>query len=487
MKSISELLENSAANNPNKTALIFDSTSYSYNEILKKSEMISNYLQERIDEKNVVSILSENSIDFIVAYFSILKSGLIAHIIPPNISDSNLVKQIKETESQLIFTSNKFKEKMKRTDLTDKSKFSLEDLSRNKDSKNDFFGNRFFDVSTIIFTSGTTSKPKGVKLLHKNVLTSTLNIVNRLELKNDNVEINSLSLSHSFGLGCLHSNFMTGGTSIIFFNTINLKDILEKSIKYSATGFVGVPNIFYRISDSFSKEFASITSLRYILTNTSPIKPKTVLKVIELLPNTKFFTYYGLTEASRSTFLHFNSNIKKIESVGKPPNNVEIKIIDEKDNLLSSNEIGEICIKGEHVIKEYWNNPIADSKIQDGWLKTGDTGYFDSDGFLFLKSRKDDLINVSGEKFSPEEVEEIINQFPGITESAVIGISNENFGQIPIAFVAKKGEINSNDIIKHCQNKVERYKIPTKIIFLDSIPKTESGKIKRNEVKANFI
>ena len=256
MRSISDLLENSALKTPKKPAIIFDDSVYTYDDILKKSELLSNYLQEKISPQNVVSILCENSVDFIISYFGILKSGLVAHIIPPNISDRNLIEQINETDSKLIFASKNFNGKIERTNLEKITNFSINELCALQKNSSGFVGNNFYETSSIIFTSGTTSKPKGVKLQHKNILTATSNIVDILDMNHDDVEINSLSLSHSFGLGCIHANFMVGSTSLIFRNTINTDEILTKGKEFSATGFVGVPNTFYRILNLNKKIFS---------------------------------------------------------------------------------------------------------------------------------------------------------------------------------------------------------------------------------------
>ena len=486
MNSIHELLDNSARKYPHKSAIIFDDLRISFAELLKKTEFLSNLIQEKISTGNVISILCENSPFFVISYFSVLKSGCIAHIVPPSISDFNLKEQIKETNPEMILSTRSFEQKLNRAQLTKKI-FFVENTIFSKVNSNDFCGNRFNETASIIFTSGTTSKPKGVKLTHKNVITATSNIVEMIDLKSNDIEINSLSLSHSFGLGCLHATFMQGGTSLIFKNTINLKQILKNAKYENATGFVGVPVIFYQILNSFPDLFSSISSIRYLLTNTSPMKKESILKVMDLFPKANFYTYYGLTEASRSTFLLFNKNKNKLESVGKTAPGIEIKILDNNGKVISNDAMGEIFIKGDNVINNYWNNPYADQFIQDGWLQTGDLGYFDSDNFLFLKSRKDDLINVGGEKFTSEEVELIIKEIPEISDVAVIGISNEIFGQLPVAFVVTNKEITVTQIINHCSKKMERYKIPHKISFLDALPKTDSGKIKRNSLKSNFI
>lgn len=486
MKSISEILDNSAKKFPDKSAIIFDNDRLSYNEFLNKTQSLSNFIQDKISSGSVVSILCENSTFFIISYFSILKSGCIAHIIPPGISDFNLNEQIKETNPEIIFSNTKFEQKLNRTEHVEKTFFLEKNSKLFELNHNGFYGNRYNETSSIIFTSGTTSKPKGVKLTHKNVLTATSNIVKMINLQSSDIEINSLSLSHSFGLGCLHAIFLQGATSLLFKNTINLKEILKNGNQENATGFVGVPTTFYQLLNSYTELFLSIHSIRYMLTNTAPMKKESILQIMDLFPKVNFYTYYGLTESSRSTFLLFNKNKNKLESVGKISPGVEINILDDNNNILSENQIGEIFIKGDHVIKNYWNNLEADKSIKNGWLKTGDLGYFDSDGFLFLKSRKDDLINVGGEKFIPDEVEYIIKEIPEISDVAVIGISNDLFGQLPVAFVVKNSEITSTQIINYCSKKMERYKTPNKIFFLDNIPKTDSGKIKRNSLRSKF-
>jgi len=487
MKSINEILNNSARLFPHKSAIIFDDLRLSYDEFLKKTQFLSNFIQENTSKGNVISILIENSPLFIISYFAILKSGCIAHIIPPTISDFNLKEQIQETNPEIILSNTNFKKKINRTDLNKKTFFIEYNSKVFEHNNNGFYGDEFNEVSSIIFTSGTTSKPKGVQLTHKNILTATSNIVKMIELQPNDVEINSLSLSHSFGLGCLHAIFLQGATSLIFKNTINLKEILKNGKHENATGFVGVPVTFYQIINSFTELFSSISSIRYLLTNTAPMKKESILKIMNLFPKVNFYTYYGLTEASRSTFLLFNENKNKLESVGKPPTGIEIKILDDVGQIIPTNQIGEIFIKGDHVIKTYWKNSKANQSINNGWLKTGDLGYFDSDGFLFLKSRKDDMINVGGEKFTPEEVELIIKEIPEVIDVVVVGIPNEIFGQLPIAFVVTNNKTISTQIINYCSKKMERYKIPHKIVFLDEIPKTDSGKIKRNILKSEYI
>ena len=322
---------------------------------------------------------------------------------------------------------------------------------------------------------------------HKNIIFVVNNIIKIIGIKTDDVEINPLQLSHSFGLGCLHTIIAQGATAIIFRNSINLKAILDEAISNRATGFVGVPATFQSILDNYKEDFRKAgKNFRYLLTNSVPMPKEQIKEILNLFPLTNFFTYYGLTEASRSTFLLFNSDITKIESVGKPAYDVEIKIVTNDENMNNESKIGEVLIKGPNVIDEYWRDTGGKYKIKDGWIKTGDLGFFDNDGYLYLRGRKDDVINVSGEKVSPVEIELVIRQLDGIKDVGIIGMPDRVFGEIPVAYVVAKSTLKENEILYHCTKVLERYKIPQKIIFIDVLPKNEFGKIEKSVLREMY-
>jgi long-chain acyl-CoA synthetase len=224
----------------------------------------------------------------------------------------------------------------------------------------------------------------------------------------------------------------------------------------------------------------SCENLRLIITNSTAISETTVKKIIGILKTGKISTYYGLTEASRSSFMVFDGEVGKYNSVGQPAPDVQIKI--EGDDLDGN---GEICIKGQNVINNYWKNKEMDGNIENGWLRTSDIGHFDKDGFLYLDGRIDDMINVSGEKVNPSEIEMIVNEIGGIEESIAIGIPHETFGQVVKLFAKKTNEskIQESEVIAYCIKRLERYKVPVNIRFIDEFPRTEYGKIKRYELK----
>ena len=178
----------------------------------------------------------------------------------------------------------------------------------------------------------------------------------------------------------------------------------------------------------------------------------------------------------------FNESNQREESVGKCSPNVKIEIVNEEKNNL---KIGDILIKGDNVIKKYWNNIEADKNIFDGWLKTGDTGYFDKEGYLFLKGRNDEIINVGGEKVMPIEIEQSVKNISGVEDAVAFGIVHEVFGQtIKLNVIkSKNSDIDKSQILSHCIKNLEKFKIPSKIDFVEKIPKTDYGKVKRFMLK----
>ena len=485
MRAVYEFLELSAEKYPNKIAITDDITSITYNELLKKSKFVSKSIRDVIKCGQSVSLLSENSISFVITYFGILMAGGIVHIVPPNSSDKQLQFQIEKVKPVIIVCSETLVDKITRNQY---KHILISDLINNSSKINhDNIDDKFNEVSSIIFTSGTTGTPKGVKLKHENIIFVTNNIIKIIGVRSDDTEINPLQLSHSFGLGCLHTTIAQGATAIIFRNSINLKEIIDAVTINKATGFVGVPATFQKILLNYKEEFKEAgKNFHYLLTNSAPMPKDDVQEIIDLFPLTDFFTYYGLTEASRSTFLLFNNDITKIESVGKPAPNVEIKIITNNGNTSNQHEIGEVLINGPNVIDEYWAGTAEESKINDGWLATGDLGFFDNDGYLYLKGRKDDIINVGGEKVSPTEIELAIKQLDKIQDVGVIGVTDKTFGEIPVAFIVTKVNLETNEILAHCIKTLERYKIPQNFIFIDSVPKNESGKIERSALKEMY-
>ncbi|WP_371504460.1 class I adenylate-forming enzyme family protein [Nitrosopumilus adriaticus] len=462
---------------PKKNAIITENEIISYeklwNDVKEISSIISKY-----ENESIISLISENSISFIISYLAIIRSGKIVHIVSPDISEISLVKQIYSSGSNLIICSDKVFDKISKY-----SKVTIQILKfseMKKDSNDKDFNRKENHISHLIYTSGTTSDPKGVAITHSMIEFTTKNIVKVFDYVNSDVDILPLPLHHSFGLGCFHTSMMVGSTLILHNDASDLEKLLESIKKFNATTMAVIPATLTKFLKFDKKKINDYFSdMRLIMTNSTRIPKNTIESFREILKNGHLATYYGLTEASRSTFMIFNEDISKDESVGKPAPGVNLKI----DN--DGNSEGEILIKGKNVISKYWNNNTADKNIAGGWLRTGDLGILDNENFLFLKGRKDETINVGGEKVFPNEIEEVVKQVSGVRDVVAFGIENEIFGQVVKLQVVKTSEsdLSKSNILIHCIKNLEKYKIPSKIDFVDNIPKTSYGKVKRFMLK----
>jgi long-chain acyl-CoA synthetase len=252
---------------------------------------------------------------------------------------------------------------------------------------------------------------------------------------------------------------------LIIHKTIEIPQILDSIENYNASTLAAIPSTLSKlVSNSFNDSSNILSDLRLIITNSTFLPPETTKKLKKILKNGKVATYYGLTEASRSTFMIFDDD-DNIESVGKPSNGISLKLVSNNDE----STIGEIWIKGNNVVGKYWNEKHTKENIDNGWLKTGDLGRIDNDGCLYILGRVDDLINISG----------------GIDDVVAIPMKHKIFGEVIKLFVKKTAEsnISKTDILTHCIKNLERFKVPAKIEFVEDFPRTDYGKIKRFMLK----
>ena len=472
MKTLINFLEDHSKNNPTKIAIITKNNTLTYQELSERSSQFQNSLNN-FSKNSVISLMFENSIDFVVSYIGTLKAGLTAHILSPNISRNNLLFQIDNSNSQLLVTENLDFSSLQNTNSLIKIKQFSEMFSKNNCTHLEILPN---DFAHLLYTSGTTSEPKGAGITHSNILFTLNNIVSVLGYSPSDISLSPLPLSHSFGLGCLNTNLYTGGQLILVNNASNLDEILEAIQKFNVSTLAAVPATLIKLLKFHKNQIQNeLKDLRLLITNSTFIPPEIVSQYKKILKNGNLATYYGLTEASRSTFMIFENHLNNNTSVGKPAPHVEIKIENKH------NDVGEIWIKGSNVIKEYWNNSVDNQNFIDDWIKTGDLGYFDKDGFLYLSGRLDDVVNIGGEKVFPEYVEKIIKQNNDIEEVIIIGQKHNVLGHTLKAFVKlnPQSTLKKSDILSFCLKNLEKHMVPLKIELVDEFPVTDYGKIKR--------
>lgn len=339
------------------------------------------------------------------------------------------------------------------------------------------------DVADIMFTTGTTGAPKGVCLSHANIAASADQINAFIGNTVDDVEVLGLPLSHSFGLGRLRCCLLKGATLVLIGNFANLKLFFDALERYHATGFGMVPAVWNYIKRLSGKRIANYAGqIKYIEIGSAamPIADKELL--LSLFPTTRICMHYGLTEASRAFFMEFHACKDNLSTIGRPASAaVEAKILDDAGHECKMGDDGEICVKGDMVMRSYFLPADNAHAFFGPYFRTGDWGHRDAAGYYYLAGRKKELINVGGKKISPAEIEDVIKSL-GIADCACIAIPDPTgvLGEVPKAFLQKAGaKVTIDELKTQLAGRLEPYQMPVEYEWIDRIPRTASGKIQR--------
>jgi long-chain acyl-CoA synthetase len=338
-------------------------------------------------------------------------------------------------------------------------------------------------LASIIYTSGTTGHPKGVTLSHGNLASNVDSILDYLNISSSDSIVNVLPFYYSYGNSILHTHIANGARLILENSLLYPHRVIDRIATEQATGFSGVPSTFSLILGRVNLNDFDLTSLRYVTQAGGPMPPVLIDKLLNALPSVDFFVMYGQTEATaRLTYLDPKQIVSKRGSIGKAISGVSIEIRN-KDNIpVQPGETGEICAKGPNIMQGYWKDPHqTQATIKAGWLHTGDLAHCDSDGYIYIDGRASDMIKSGGNRISPKEVEEVIQELDGVQDVAVVGIPDEMLGETIRAFIVPAADSNleKRAVQFHCKSRLASYKIPKTIVFVDELPKTASGKIKR--------
>lgn len=484
-QTIESLIREYAEHTPDKIAVIDENgnrISYSalWNHILNAAGFL---LGLGLKKGERIVLAASKSVDFINIYFGAHLIGAVAVPVDPEVNASRLDRIVNLTEPRLIIGELRHAGELKVTSFKDI--MTIE----NEKGKDNLILPLSQNIADILFTTGTTGIPKGVVLTNGNELQAAENINKFIGNTSDDIEILALPVSHSFGLGRIRCVFSKGGTLVIVGSFASMKKFFGTIEKYKATGFGMVPASWAYISRMSGDKLGSFANqLKYIEIGSAPMPLAEKRRLMALLPDTKICMHYGLTEASRSAFISFHEESEHLETAGKASPNCDIAVFDADGNRLNANCDGEVCVKGDHVCSSYWqNDETYRNDFFDGYFRTGDWGCLDEEGYLHLKSRTREIINVGGKKVSPMEVEEALESIEGVTEAACIGVSDPVMGQVVVAFVTSQIDENKEkEIIKTMFTLVENYKVPVSVKHVDSLPRTSSGKLQRLKLKEEF-
>lgn len=474
MISIEEQIWQVAQSSPKKTAIIIGKEIISYEQLFCRFLSARDFLLERLTLGDTMVLAAGNQVEFVYVYFGAHLAGIRVIPIDPKTNSLRLHYILNETKAKLVLGFET--EELPCIPL--KEMYYLSDCAFQIPQFPDME-----DIADILFTTGTTGLPKGVPLTFRNEAAAAQNINTFIGNTYRDIELLALPVSHSFGLGRLRCCLSQGATIVLLGGFANVKKLYRTIEEQKVTGFSMVPaswRYLYKFSGNKLGEYAS--QLRYIEMGSAYLSSEEKMQLAELLPETRICMHYGLTEASRSAFLEFHQDAMHIDSVGKPSPNTGIEIFDEQGNCMSNNMEGELCVKGNHVMKGYLNHQITADFFND-YFRTGDWGYKDTDGYVYLKSRKKELINVGGKKVSPFEVEELIKQVEGIVDCACVGAADPEgiLGEVVKAYVVRNPQTNVtfDSISSFLHSRLESYKLPAIFQWTKEIPKTPNGKIQR--------
>lgn len=337
-------------------------------------------------------------------------------------------------------------------------------------------------LAAILYTSGTTGAPKGVALSHGNLAANAGSIIDYLQLGPGDSTVSVLPFHYAYGASVLHTHLAVGARVVLEDNLVFPHLITEALARERATGFPGVPSTFALLLERGRLDQYDLSPLRYLTQAGGPMTPALTRRVREAFPRARLFVMYGQTEASaRLTRLEPERLGDKLGSVGTPIAGVEIQVRRADGSRAAAGESGEVWARGDNVMAGYWDNPEATAAtVVEGWLRTGDLGHLDADGFLWLAGRRSDMIKTGAHRVHPQDVEEVIAELPGVREVAVTGVDDALLGQVVAAFLVRDGDAPDEMAVKaHCRRRLAGYKIPKQVAFVSELPRTASGKIRR--------
>lgn len=489
MKGIAYWISKRAHINPDRIAVITDQEQLTYEKLEQHIKNTAAYLvnEMKVKKGDRVAILSQNRLEYIVLLFAIARLQCVAVPLNIRLSVTELLYQITDSGTTALVVDNDFYEIGQ--SIEKEIGLQLVNINRFRDYEN-------FSESTITpeidaeapfiicYTSGTTGKPKGAILTQSNMYWNAINNILAIDLTSHDRSIVLLPLFHIGGLGLFAFPTLFTGGAIIIPGKFEPTKVITMIETFEATVVMGVPTIHQALLDcpSFQKE--KMKSVRWFYSGGAPCPVELIEEYYD-----KGFLFgqgFGLTETSPTVFMLSREDApRKKGSIGKPVVFSDYRLIDAQGNDVKQGDVGNLIVRGPNVMKGYWNRAEATSEaIVNGWFHTGDLARVDEEGFVYIVGRKKEMIISGGENVYPLEVEQVIKQLPEIKEVAVVGSIDPKWGEIPIAFIAKKegAFITEEQINQHCLTNLAKYKVPKQIIFLEELPKNATGKIQKNRL-----
>ena len=494
---VERFLWEAAGRFPDKTAIVCGAARPTYAELAARAAGLARELKRRgVRRGERVVLFLQNSPEAVVGVFGVLAAGGVFSVINPGTKADKLAYILNNARAAALITEPRLaavaSEAVARAPCVQnvlQTPLELTDEARPE-------GGIDLDLAMIIYTSGSTGFPKGVMMTHANIAAAATSITTYLESRADDVVLSVLPMAFDYGLYQALMCAKVGATLVLEKSFTYPAAVLERLREEEVTGFPLVPTLAAMLLQMKHLQPDMFPSLRY-LTNTAAALPKAhILRLRELFPHAKLYSMYGVTECKRCTYLPPEELLVRPESVGIAIPGTEAWLVDETGERVPPGTVGELVIRGAHVMQGYWENEEATRRaLRAGpypWekvLHTGDLFKADEDGYLYFVARQDDMIKTRGEKVSPREVENCLYELAGVREAAVVGVPDPILGNAIKAVIAIDPEsgLTERDVIRHCAARLEDFMVPKHVEFRGELPKSENGKIARRRIAEEML
>lgn len=478
----------SVQNQPDKTAVFWGLDEFTYATLLNQSNAVATHVTHRLGVKpgDRVGLWLKNCPEFLVALFGVLQAGAVVVPINNFLKPDEVSFILNDAGADVLITDKSMHEAVaKLVSMRPSLKVLLVEAFHALPGGTALPASaaRESDLAVIIYTSGTTGKPKGAMLSHGNLLHNVESCRQVLRTVNADRFAVLLPMFHSYMLTVgLLLPLSVGGSIVLVRSLHPPRNALLEILQRQATVLPAIPQ-FYR--SMVSSPLQPPLPLRACVSGAAPL-PVQVLKDFEAKFGIPLIEGYGLSEASPVVTKNPLDGRRKPGSIGVPIPNVEVSVQDDDGKLLPHHTVGEICVRGGNVMMGYWNQPEATAKTMRGdWLLTGDVGYQDSEGYFYITDRKKDMLLVNGNNVYPREIEEVLYEFGGVKEAAVIGVHDSRKGEQPLAYVAAAEGVTLDEkqLLGFLKQRLADYKLPRRIMFVEALPRNATGKILKTTLR----
>jgi fatty-acyl-CoA synthase len=495
-----------AERTPDRLALVDAHTGrqFTYSQVNERANRLASFLQDTlgVGQGDRVSILAKNSSDYYEVLFGCGKMGAILNTLNWRLAVPELEFILKDCAPRVVIYEPEFAEAVASlrsqidceyyvamADAAPEGEWTYEAaLAAGSAQGVKMPPLQYTDTWAILYTSGTTGRPKGAQVTYGNFFYNAVGMGRAIDLTSEDVNINVLPTFHAGGLGLYAGPIFHAGGTLVVVRAFDAAEFLSLVEEWQVTVLLLVPSIYLMLAQYPDWDQYDLSSVRSWASGGSALPPALVHQYAErgILIQQGF----GMTETGPTVFIINKEDVlRKPGSVGKPVLHTDVCIMDRDGNVLGPNQVGELCVRGGNVTTGYWNRPEATAEaIVDGWLHSGDAAMHDEDGFYYIVDRWKDMFISGGENVYPAEVENVIYQHPAVAEVAVIGVPHPKWQEVGKAVVVvKEGQsLTEEEVIEFCRDKLARYKIPKSVAFVGELPRTAAGKVLKRELREQF-